>query len=428
MQFSTYNIVYLITNFFTIFVIQRFFNSFFSKHNCRVLFRIGLYFLYFLATSYAFLFWNIPLVNLLTTLMTLFFISLTYEATMQKRLLYIAYILIFMSIPELMVAAATGYTHFTLLQAGDYSNSLSLVISWLLKYICALLIRNYQSMKNKQTTGWVSWASSILIPVATLSQELILNSCKDLTVPKVVASVTLLLVVNVAFFYLYDLLSESYIRRSKVSLLEKENELYNKQCEIMQSSTEDLQAFRHDTKNQLIALAELLKAKEYETAEEQLRSLYDLAQAKIIYSMSGNVIIDGLINYKLQMAVKNNIRIKTEIAVPVQLPIDTADLIAVIGNLLDNAMTALLKLEDSERTLKLKVVYSQQRLLIRSANPYNEDLNIENGKITTTKSDRHMHGYGLANIARAVEKYDGYMEIDTEDHLFIVDIIMYASK
>lgn len=64
----------------------------------------------------------------------------------------------------------------------------------------------------------------------------------------------------------------------------------------------------------------------------------------MIYSTSGNTIIDGLVNYKLQSVASENIKVETEIVVPEQLNIDIADLVTLLGNLLDNALEALKKL------------------------------------------------------------------------------------
>ena len=193
----------------------------------------------------------------------------------------------------------------------------------------------------------------------------------------------------------------------------------------MQTSTEELQAFRHDMNNQFIALSQLLSSKKYEDAEAQLSKLSYLTKNKIIYSTSGNVIIDGLINYKLQNAINDKIKVKTEIAIPVQLQIDTTDIVAILGNLIDNALSALQDVSAEERYLTLKVVFSQKRLIIRTSNPYCGDIMCKNGKIVTSKKAHDLHGYGLNNIARAVDKYKGYMEINYSDNIYTVDIIMY---
>ena len=247
----------------------------------------------------------------------------------------------------------------------------------------------------------------------------------NITKNKVIASVAMLFIINATAFYLYDSLSNSYVRQSKLSILETENALYSKQCEIMQSSTEELQGFRHDMNNQFIAISQLIKSKQYDEAEKQLGILTSLTKNMINYSNSGNVIVDGLINYKLQNAQSENIRVKTEIAVPKQLHIETTDLVAVIGNLIDNALNALCDVPVEKRSLLLKVVFGQQRLIIRVSNPYIGDMICRDGNIVSTKQDSKQHGYGLNNIAKAVNKYKGYMDIDYSGNTFTVDIIMY---
>ena len=193
----------------------------------------------------------------------------------------------------------------------------------------------------------------------------------------------------------------------------------------MQSSTVELQEFRHDINNQLIALSQLIETKQYEKAEQQLNVLTKLTKNKIIFSTSGNVIVDGLINYKLQNAQDDNIIIKTEIAVPCQLHIETSDLVSILGNLIDNALNALKEVSTDKRNLILKVVFSQDRLIIRTLNPYVGNILCKGGKIISANQDTKQHGYGLSNIAKAVNKYKGYIDIDYSGNIFTVDIIMY---
>lgn len=108
----------------------------------------------------------------------------------------------------------------------------------------------------------------------------------------------------------------------------------------MQTSTKEPQAFRHDIKNQFLAVSELLSAEKYDDAKKLLVNLSNLTKDKIIYNNLGNIIIDGLINYKLQNISNENVKIKTEIAVPAKLDIETTDIVTILGNMLDNAMTA----------------------------------------------------------------------------------------
>ena len=60
------------------------------------------------------------------------------------------------------------------------------------------------------------------------------------------------------------------------------------------------------------------------------------------------------------------------------------------------------------------------------ANTYaNRIVNLRDGKIVSDKQNSKQHGYGLNNIAKSVNKYKGYMNIDYSSNTFTVDIIMY---
>lgn len=398
---------------------------FFSDNDKGKLLTNIAYLSYFIVTSSAYLILDVPIITLALNWIIIFVISLTYESTMQKRMMFSTYILVFMLFPELIVAAATGYLHFSFFSDGCYSSEIGLITTKIVTYIEALLFSNFKSKKDTRSVSTSLWISTIIIPLSTLVYECMFVSNDNLTKNKVVASVIMLFLINVTAFYLYNSLSESYVQQSKLSILETENALYSKQCEIMQSSTEELQEFRHDMNNQFIALSELIKSGQYGEAEKQLSHLTSLTKSKIIYSISGNVIIDGLINYKLQNALKDKIKVKTEIAVPNQINIETTDLVAILGNLTDNALNALADVPEDKRNLTIKVVFSQERLIIRTSNSYVGKVLCKNDKIVSAKQNSKQHGYGLNNIAKAVNKYKGYMNIDHTGNIFTVDILMY---
>lgn len=424
MKFDTYHFVYIISNFFSIFIIHKFVDFFFPKPNCRKIISCITYLLYFLFTSLVYIMIDIPIITLLVNYITIFIISLTNESTIQKKLTDTTYIIMFMLFPELIISAITGYLYFSFFEDGNYNNISGILITKIITYIEALVLRNFKSYKENKNIGCNTWISAILIPTATLIYEIMFISCENLIKSKVIISVILLFVINIVAFYLYDSLAINYIRSSELAILQKENELYNKQCEIMQTSTKELQAFRHDIKNQFLAISELLSAEKYDDAKKLLVNLSNLTKDKIIYSNSGNIVIDGMINYKLQNISNENVKIKTEIAVPTKLDIETTDIVTILGNMLDNAITAINQ-ADNEKILTIKIVFSQQRLIIHISNSFSGNIICKNDKITTTKQEHNKHGYGISNISKTVDKYNGYMEINYTKNIFMMDIIIY---
>lgn len=410
MVFDTYHIIYLLANFFTIFVIYRFMRIFFESRRCNRTLNLLSYLLYFVATSLFYFWFNIPLITLIINLITMFMISLTYEASIQKRIIYVIYMYLFMAVAEIITAAMTGYVYFSVFSQGDYRDSFGVIAVRIVIYGETLLLENIKLTKNGRNIGWIFWLASIMIPVSTLILEVIIANQTNLTKVEAVGSVSLLFAVNIIAFYLYDSLAENYIKKSKLALLQKENELYSRQCEIMQSSTEDLQAFRHDMSNQLIILNHLLEEGKDEEARRQLDQLSRFIKGKVIYSTSGNIIIDGLVNYKLQSVASENIKVETEIVVPKQLNIDIADFVTLLGNLLDNALEALKKVDWEQRILTIKIVFSQERLIGRITNTYCGEIHQKDDKILTSKKEKQKHGYGLSNVEKIIKKYNGYIK------------------
>lgn len=422
-----YTFVYLITNSFNIIIIMTLMNAFYPKRTNNNLLCSLSYFLHFFATSIIYLCFDIPILTLTINFIILFVISLNYESNYKNKLMISFHILLLLLIPELVVGVFTGYIHFSFFNEAGYRNNIGAVSVRIITYMEALLIKNYKTIKSNNKVSNLEWTASIFIPIITLILEIMIIQSEDLSSIEVIVSLLLVLILNFIAFYLYDSLADSYRKLSDFAIMKKENELYSKQCELMQNSTEHLQAFRHDINNQFMILSELMDKHEYNLVQKHISDLFTKTENNIVYSTTGNIVIDGLINYKLQIAHDNNIVVDSEIAVPNNLTIDIADIVTILGNLLDNALSAVLALPEHKRKIGLKVVYNKDRLIIHSENPFNSEIKYLNGQIISSKDDIANHGYGLKNIERTVEKYDGYIEINHNYSVFKVDILLYIS-
>ena len=427
MKFDTYMIVYLITNLFSIAVNHRFMMAFFEQRRTKTGVCLLSYLSYFVFTSLLYLYVDIPILTLLANYVLLFLISLNYKAGMLKRVLSALYILIFCVITEVIIAACTGYFQYSIFIEGDYSNSLGAIAVQLATYVEALLLYNFKSIRRNQKIKASVWFASVLIPLITFILHVFIVNSEDVTQTMVIVDTVLILLINFTTFYLYDSLAANYFKLAENVILEKERELYYNQCIMMQSSTNELRAFRHDLKNQMIGVSELINAERYEEARKLIGELSEKLNTKTLYSTTGNVPVDSIINYKLQNAGNEQICVESEIAVPEELSMDISDSITVLGNLLDNALHALRQVEESKRYLKLKVVFDKERLMIHCANPYVTEVQYENGKIISTKADRKVHGFGLKNAEAVAEKYSGYMNVNHNDGVFAVDVLLYLT-
>ena len=91
--------------------------------------------------------------------------------------------------------------------------------------------------------------------------------------------------------------------------------------------------------------------------------------------------------------------------------------------MIDNAITAAEKTSQKEVYLVLR--YTKGRLILVVRNSYVGELQKgESGLPLTSKETKGEHGIGLRNVQEIIEKNGGIMEIQTEDHEFVVSILL----
>ena len=235
MVFDTYHIIYLLANFFLIFVVHRFMRVFFEHRKYKRILGILAYSFYFIMTTLVYLLIDIPLITLITNLITMFIISLFFinfylvysRWKFIKRHFLLAsnkwiislikrtfvYMYLFMAAAEIIAAAMTGYINFSVFSQGEFRDTFGLIATRIVAYCETLLLENIKLTRKGRNISWISWLASIVIPISTLILEVIIANQTNLTKVEAVGSVLLLFAVNIIAFYLYELLAENYIKR-----------------------------------------------------------------------------------------------------------------------------------------------------------------------------------------------------------------------
>ena len=140
---------------------------------------------------------------------------------------------------------------------------------------------------------------------------------------------------------------------------------------------------------------------------------------------SGNSTVDALINFKYAAAKEQGVRFILKIFIPGTLPIDQCDLGVILGNSLDNAITAAAQCRNHEKLVRITIGVKKGALVIVVKNPYEQELKRnKTGSFLSTKSDSAGHGYGVGSIQKAAEKYNGEVLIETENQVFSIMIIL----
>lgn len=105
--------------------------------------------------------------------------------------------------------------------------------------------------------------------------------------------------------------------------------------------------------------------------------------------------------------------------------VDTIDLYAIFGNLLDNAITAASAVSDPEnRIVSLQMREAGELLYFHMYNTYENALRFDGGLPRTTKRDTENHGFGMRSVRASLKKYGGELRISAENQLFNVNFLL----
>lgn len=180
----------------------------------------------------------------------------------------------------------------------------------------------------------------------------------------------------------------------------------------------------HDLKHQIEAL------RHFYTEAQREEYLDQIEKSIMIYdstSKAGNDILDTILTEKKLLCEKDQIELTCVADGACLSFLDPIDLYAILTNALNNAMEAVKKLADPEqRFISLKVYGQAGVSFIQVENYFPGTLRLADGLPETTKEDKEYHGYGLRSIRYNVEKYGGYMSIDTNDDMFVLRISIPA--
>lgn len=428
MEFSMYNMVYLIMNIFGTYIVYKFMRVFFDAKTVNRRREFLSYVAFYLCISALYIFINIPILMLVSNITGYILISFNYRATLKQRLVSVVFIYIILVLCESSVVLLSGYINPAIFIENYYSSVLGIICINILNYVVVLLIKNFSNVKRGISVPTLYWISILLIPASSVYIMVSIFSSRGLSRLQILMSVIFLLVTNFVAFYLYDSIIDKMEDKLSKMMLQQQNLYYERQFDLMQSSLATTRAVRHDLVNHLYIVKSLADNNEKEKLDEYISGLIVKSKGEKEYSRTGNLIIDSILNFKLQEAEQRGIKTILDLNVPVELEITSLDMTIVLGNLLDNAINAVSNLDEEERIIHINIKFDRGRLIINTKNNFAGEIIYDRNQIVSSKEDKENHGIGLSNVRRIIEKYQGMFDIEHSKNIFNVTTLMYVTK
>lgn len=223
-----------------------------------------------------------------------------------------------------------------------------------------------------------------------------------------------------------------FVVMQKSATIRKENEFLLVRDELRERKMQDVEKLLdenrilvHDIKNHLAILEGYSKENNMAGLSQYLAEISQQYNGIEIYSWTGNRILDMLLSQKKREALAEDIAFDIQAVPMINIRLSEAEICALFGNLLDNAIEACRSLEEKGRWIIIKMEKKNQILFIEIKNSIGKKPVVKNGELITSKSDYMKHGYGIKSVKRIVEKYEGDFTYQTENDKFQVNLSFF---
>lgn len=191
--------------------------------------------------------------------------------------------------------------------------------------------------------------------------------------------------------------------------------------DILEKQNQNLMLYAHDVRKHLNAIREMSQDPDI---NEYVAKLCGELTTYTQSCQSGNKLLDVMINrYVLDCELKEIFFEYSVRECPLRC-LEDLDLVAILGNLMDNAITAASESEKKWVSLTTSVRNTYNVIVIK--NSCDVPPQAQGERLLSTKENPRFHGYGLKSVAKTVKKYHGdqYWSYDTDNHIFTMTAIL----
>lgn len=362
---------------------------------------------------------------------SLFFLvlELVYRDSHRKKLLLTLFMYVWGMGAEFVVYQGSGLFGIdrqTLMVSGN-GRLLCTILSKLIWFMVMWVVTLFWSAHWDEKIGPADWISVLLVPLG--SMFVVVSFLDEETYGgdwmKFLA-VCLIMLINLAVFRMYDRIQEKAMDRAEREWIQKQSEHYARLNDELGKYCLEVRSFKHDLKQRYLLEQSYLQQGRYEQLEQCYADGINLLKNGKVTANTGNPCVDNIINYKAVIAEQKGIEVETELTMACDADLNAPDMYSLLGNLLDNAIEAAERVDEGMRWLKVKIRADDSNMLIVIENPYRGHLQVEGGRCLSTKADGQKHGVGLKIVEDIAAKYQGEVQVQHENQLFVVKVLLYG--
>lgn len=231
----------------------------------------------------------------------------------------------------------------------------------------------------------------------------------SLTLETVIGVLATLYIDILVCFYVETISAKNELAREK-ELAERDYLHSLKYYESVKQSQEETRSLWHEIRKYMDTMQTLVDNGDNPATAQCMNEVKQAFDGLTVNVDVGNNIISGILSIGLQQAKQNKIPFHVDAWVSPHLGVAPQDLFIILGNAIDNAIEECRQLpSEMESYINVSIHQKGKMLAIKVENPC---------RVQPTPKPGKVHGYGLKNVKKCIEKYNGELQAEQSENKF----------
>lgn len=264
---------------------------------------------------------------------------------------------------------------------------------------------------------------AMMILYITMYVMILTNFQSNIILLLSIICVSMIVIAGIVWFMIARINKDNEIK-TKLLLSEQKANLYKQNIISSNSQIETIKLLKHDMKNNISCIDALIEEENYDEAHNICHSLTNKYTSIGTIVNTENYLLNAVLNVEIEKAKSYGIPVKLSITNDLKMFKNSSDIISLIGNILDNAISYLSKNKVKNNEINFSTGYEGSYSVIKCRNNILDSVLFNNPSLKTDKKDKDNHGKGITIINSIAHKYNGDVIIKERNKEFIITVIL----
>ncbi len=216
-----------------------------------------------------------------------------------------------------------------------------------------------------------------------------------------------------------------YMKKSTLNVqIERQQKMLEQKLEIMQKAEEETKRLLHDIRHHMANIAEYARNRQYEPLLAYLEQYGEEIEKTRLTHVCANPVIDNILMVFARQAEQNSIALACDIDVEYDTGIRDVDMVAILANLMENAIHGCLNSGKSRMQIEVRIRSKEGKLTILVRNTCKDEIPGEGEQSDTLEKE----GIGMSSIRRSAGRYRGDADFKSQGGVFTSRIILIRAE